>query len=533
MAVRKVTTQLAVDGEAEFKRQLNSVTSELKNVGAEMRLVDAQFKGQANSAEALTRKQKLLEDAYANQQNKVEALEQAVRDTSAAYGEADPRVDAYRRQLLAAQTALVGLNEDLQKNEKYLNEASESADGFATSIDGFGKEVKDAGGDASGSLGGLRGALSDLRNEDGSFNLSGVTGALGALKGAFVGGAIVTGAKAVKDAIMDVVESTEEYRKIMGTLEVSSQAAGYTTEETTEAYQRLQAVLGDTQQAATATANLQALGLEQEQLMMLIDQAIGAWATYGDSIPIDSLAESINETIQAGKVTGVFADVLNWAGQVAEDDFNTALEECANKAERAQLVLTQFAQQGLTETGQAWQAANEDIMQLNSAQEQLNANMARLGELLSPIAAGFVEFKATVVGEVVEIIEAISALIDKISSLSLVDSIRTSATKVTTPASDYQALLDSFTPRGSHASGLERVPYDGYVAELHRDEMVLTRPQAAAYRAQEQSGGSSAQSVTIDMTLELDGATLARKQYTYNQAEAARRGASRAGKAVP
>lgn len=531
MAVRKVTTQLAVDGETEFKRHLNAVTSELKNVGAEMRLVDAQFKGQANSTEALTRKQKLLEDAYANQQNKVEALEQAVRDSSEAYGEADPRVDAYRRQLLAAQTALVGLNEDLQKNEKYLNEASESADGFATSIDGFGKEVKDAGGEASGSLGGLRGALSDLRNEDGSFNLSGVTTAIDALKGAFVGGALVTGAAAVKDAILEVVESTEEYRKVMGTLEVSSEAAGYTAEETSEAYQRLQAVLGDTQQAATATANLQALGLEQEQLLMLIDQAIGAWATYGDSIPIDSLAEAINETTQAGKVTGVFADVLNWAG-VSEDDFNASLAECADQTERAQLVLVQLAQQGLTETGQAWQAANEDIMQMNSAQEQLNANMARLGEQLSPIAAGFVQFKATVVGEVVEIIEAISSLIDKIGSLSIVDSIRTSATKTPTPSSDYQALLDSFKPRGSHASGLDRVPYDGYIAELHRDEMVLTRPQAAAYRAQEQSGGGGSQSVTIDMTLELDGATLARKQYTYNQAEAARRGASRAGKAV-
>lgn len=35
---------------------------------------------------------------------------------------------------------------------------------------------------------------------------------------------------------------------------------------------------------------------------------------------------------------------------------------------------------------------------------------------------------------------------------------------------------------GSHASGLSYVPWDGYIAELHRGEMVLTRSQAEALR---------------------------------------------------
>ncbi len=36
---------------------------------------------------------------------------------------------------------------------------------------------------------------------------------------------------------------------------------------------------------------------------------------------------------------------------------------------------------------------------------------------------------------------------------------------------------------GSHATGLERVPYDGYVAELHKDETVLTAQQSSALRS--------------------------------------------------
>ena len=113
-------------------------------------------------------------------------------------------------------------------------------------------------------------------------------------------GAVVAGVQAVTDAITEVVDASEEYRKVMGTLEVSSQAAGYTTEQTAQTYERLYSVLGDSQTAATTTANLQAIGLSQEELMQITDASIGAWARYGDSIPIDGLAEAINETIQAG-----------------------------------------------------------------------------------------------------------------------------------------------------------------------------------------------------------------------------------------
>ena len=38
---------------------------------------------------------------------------------------------------------------------------------------------------------------------------------------------------------------------------------------------------------------------------------------------------------------------------------------------------------------------------------------------------------------------------------------------------------------GSHAGGLYSVPYDGYIAELHKGERVLTAMEARAYRAQE------------------------------------------------
>ena len=55
---------------------------------------------------------------------------------------------------------------------------------------------------------------------------------------------------------------------------------------------------------------------------------------------------------------------------------------------------------------------------------------------------------------------------------------------------------------GSHASGLDRVPYDGYIAELHKDEMVLPADLARRMRAAvdaEQTYTAAAASKTADV----------------------------------
>lgn len=44
------------------------------------------------------------------------------------------------------------------------------------------------------------------------------------------------------------------------------------------------------------------------------------------------------------------------------------------------------------------------------------------------------------------------------------------------------AYLPGYSADGSHANGLDRVPFDGYRAILHKDEAVLTRAQASAWR---------------------------------------------------
>ena len=58
----------------------------------------------------------------------------------------------------------------------------------------------------------------------------------------------------------------------------------------------------------------------------------------------------------------------------------------------------------------------------------------------------------------------------------------------------------------SHASGLDRVPYDGYQATLHRNERVLTSAETKDY----EKGGKDGQ--TRDVTVNLGGVTITNGQ---------------------
>ena len=617
MAVRQITTEISIKNEAEFRKQMKAVNNSLSGMKSEMAKVSAEFDGQANSAEALRKKQAILQQQYDQQKEKVQALARMLESAKSAYDENSDVVLSYQRQLNTATVELIKFDRELKNTDKYLDEAAQSADGTASSIDEFGKAVKDAGEEGSDGMGQLKEAFGQLGEAAKSGDINGVVAALGSMKGVLVGGAGVAGAKALADGIINITESTKEYRTILGTLEVSSKQAGYTQEQTTEIYKKFQAVLGDTQKAATATANLQALGLSQENLRIIMEQAIGAWATYGDSIPIDSLSESINETVQVGKVTGVFADALNWAG-TSEDEFNERLAACADTTERANLVLQQLSEQGLQATGQAWVENNQDIIAANTAQEAMNESMAQLGEALQPASSFLLEYGAALVDVAADGVNALSSLVEWFDNLfnaqqkamqasfeaidsqySLADyqanglvswsggtyNEKTKQWEGMTSKIDYAAAkrmqdAGTFTRaagvsksdalqrgwsfssvsdllkrrvNGSHANGLDYVPFDGYVAELHQGEAVLTSGEASFLRSamaagrtlggnrrssrgvsDSDTGGSGGTPKVYDLTipveLTIDGATFARKEYKYRIAEDNRRGVSLAGR---
>lgn len=434
------------DGTKESDARMKNLDQKLKTLNSELRLVDSALKDGADAEEQYARKAKILNEQIDTQEEKIEQLRRELDRAADKFGEMDTKTLRWRQELNNATAELGDMKRALEKAEKGIDDLGDSTDKTGFSFDDLSGIMK--GGFAAGAV-----------------------------------GAVVAGAKELTEAMMELVDETQEYRTIMASLESSSQAAGYTAEQTTETYRQLLGVLGDTQTAATATANLQAIGLNQSQLTEITNAAIGAWARYGDSIPIDGLAEAINETIKVGQVTGTFADVLNWAG-ISEDEFNTRLQEVNGSAERANIVLKLLSDEGLAQAGEAWRMNNAEIVAYNESQDEFDSAMAELGAVLAPAAAAIKSFGADAIkwltGVLQDAIAAADAFIDRIEEMDK------KGKDVNKGVLNYGAYID-----GSHASGLDYVPFDGYVAELHRGEMVLPAPQADLMRSGAATGNGA------------------------------------------
>lgn len=343
--------KIGIDGEAEFRKQINNITQQVKTYASEMQVLSTAFDDNTDAEETMTRKSAVLSQEIEAQQKKIELLQRGLSEAAQKFGETDDKTLRWQQAVNRATADLNKMQAELKQNESAMNRLENETDDVSEALD-------DAGNSAVG--------FGDIL----SANLA--------------ADAITGGISNIISGLRQVSEESREYRKIMGSLEVSSEKAGYSADETADAYNKLYGVLGDSQTAATTTANLQALGLEQGQLNELINGTIGAWTTYGDSIPIDGLAESINETVKAGTVTGTFADVLNWAG-TSEDEFNEKMAACSTESERANLILQELANQGLIAAGEGWQQNNASLMAANQATADHEAAMAELGETVEPI----------------------------------------------------------------------------------------------------------------------------------------------------
>lgn len=405
MAGYDIGPKISIKGESEFNQSISKINQNLKEYGSELKAVSSEFDAQADSMESLTAKNKVLKKQYDEQSDKMkllsdqikkqtdylEAQAKEIQQLTNEYGENSSQVQKAEKAYANTESTISKLKTAFNETTAYANKLSSEISDNDSKLDDLAKSASDAStqvekvGDSSEQTGEkLKKTKTDVQQLKDSFNMQEAAQQVSDFASGMV------------ENIKGAVEESKEYLKIMGSLEVSSSHLNYTTDETKQTYKQLIGVLGDTQSAATTIANLQAIGLEQSQLTQITKGAIGAWARYGDSIPIDGLAESINETIKTGTVTGNFADMLNWAG-TSEDEFNEKLEQCSDNSERAQLVLDEMANQGLMKSADAWNENNKALVESNKAQDDYNEAMADFSKAVMPVFTEFTKALTTII----------------------------------------------------------------------------------------------------------------------------------------
>ena len=134
-------------------------------------------------------------------------------------------------------------------------------------------------------------------------------------------------------------------------------------------------------------------------------------------MPIEGLTEAANETIKVGKVTGVMADALNWAG-ASEDEFNAKLAAASSIEERE--ILLRETLNGLYEdAANIYEKNNAALLNYNESQANLDVAMAAAGKAVLPLMTSLNNLSATFFNALTPALNAImpyiTAFIDKIA----------------------------------------------------------------------------------------------------------------------
>ena len=480
-AIKGITIEIG-GNTTKLDKALSDSTKKSQSLQKELSAVNKALKFNPDSVELLTQKQDLLNERIEATSDELRILKEAQSQVQAQFENGEIGVEQYRafqREVIQAESKLdtftnqlnetndrlsqlqSGTNETVSEFDRLSNtideqqteledlanqytevvlsqgKSSDEAKELASKISSLNSELqdnKDRLNDAEGEAKQLASALSDTgqgaKNSQGGFTI--MKGALADL----TANAIQSCISAIGDfigSLFELSEATEEYRQMQAKLEGSATSFGYSIEFANEKYKEFYTYVGDDQMATNAITNLMGLGLETSNLEGLVDGAIATWSAYGDSIPIESLTESIAESINVGQVTGTLADTINWAslsnekwnailgegseaqkafnqaladGESIEDAFSSALASTSDAQERSNLVAG-LLNETYGDSRITYDELAGSIIDANEAELELKDTQADLGETMAPVNTAITDLKNKALEAILPVIESV------------------------------------------------------------------------------------------------------------------------------
>ena len=390
----------------ELQGALKKVSSESKKTQADLKEINKSLKFNPGNTDLLQQKVKALNSAYGETKQKLDSYKQGLADLESKKQSGAKLTAEEERQYDSLKRAILQCENQLESYGKELADTKREAEASKTSLYQFGQTIEDN---------------ADKLEKAG--------------KGVERGGlAISGGITAAATGLTALAESQEEAIAKNNQLETAFTSAGSTVEQAQTTYANFYRILGDGDTATEASQNLIRLTQDEEELKKWTDIAAGAYATFGDALPLENLAETAQETAHTGAVTGSFADALNWStasaeqwsqalsgnagaqaafnkaiaeGQTKEDAFNEALAACKTEQERATLVTDALA--GVYgDAGKAFQETNKDLLASRDAQNELETSMREMGEAALPVKQMVTEIGSEILGKLTPALQAAS-----------------------------------------------------------------------------------------------------------------------------
>lgn len=356
-----------------------------------------------------------------------ELLEQKVKALNSAYGETKQKLDAYKQALAQLESKKQSGAQLTAQEERQYDSLKRAIMQCERQLDSYGSELADTAREADASRTALYKVGQTIEDNADKLSNAGskISSAGTALSGGIIGAA---------GALTGLASSQEEAIQQSGQLETAWVSAGGTAEQASSTYASFYRILGDSSSATEASQNLARLTTNEQELQQWTDIAAGAYATFGDALPLQNLAEAAQETAHTGTVTGGLADALNWStasaeqwsaalsghssaqaafnqavaeGQTKEDAFNAALAACGSEQERSQLITETLT--GLyADAGRQYQETNKDLLASRDAQNEMNQSMQELGEAAMPVKTAVTEIGTSLLNTLAPALETVT-----------------------------------------------------------------------------------------------------------------------------
>lgn len=378
-SIKGITIKIGGDTTG-LDKALKETNKKSRELESELKAVDKALKLDPNNVTLVKQKQDLLKDSIKETKSKLDVLKEAQSQVTAQYkkGEIDAgQYRAFQRELETTKSKLSSLKDE-KKNIHVIGTAFKEA---KDKVEPVIKKVEKVG-----SV--IGGATSKAVK---------FTATLGKIDTAMIGKAadgfkkytqtIGVGLAAVTTALAANVEASREWNSDMTKLKTNAETSGNNFDFMKSKMQDLVAITGESDSSIEALSNLMAVGFSDEQMTPAINALSGAVEKFPDTLKIESLSDSLQETLATGAATGQFSELIGRMGD-SVDDFNAGLQSCTSEAERQQYALDWLANSGLSEINDEYQSANKSTLDYERASFELQDALASLGTAFTPVMAG-------------------------------------------------------------------------------------------------------------------------------------------------
>lgn len=151
MAVN-IGPKIGIDGEAEYRKQINNIIQQAKTLSSEMKAVTSAFTAETAAQEKARQKAEVLNKQIETQKERVKALGEMLKKSAEMYGENDTRTLKWQQALNEATAELNDLEKELKGAESEMEDfdgaqrdTGDGADKTKSKLDKLGNAAKVAG----------------------------------------------------------------------------------------------------------------------------------------------------------------------------------------------------------------------------------------------------------------------------------------------------------------------------------------------------------------------------------------------------